>query len=711
MQDLACFRQDASGIAAEGAQDPVVGDEPLTVIITAGGLGLRLWPLSTPERPKPFCRLFDEKTLLEHSFRLACAFTTPKHIFVVTSRRHFELLQNNLPDLPMGNFIPEPATRGTTAAIGLATLQVAKLYPQSVCVVLSSDHYVPDVAQFCHAIRCAASAARTSDTLVSIGVTPTFPHTGYGYMECGPEWRKGTGVRIGLSYHEKPDNKTAWRYLKEKRWLWNTNVFVWSIPTILKAFARYTSSHFEQIKAAHQLISDRKYRCARRVFKRITTRSIDYEIMEKIKTGSPFQHLFVAYDGQWSDVGTFTSLRPLLRRPDTNSVLGCVTTKNVFNCLLICEHPFSLAAHELRNLDVVVNYRGDLYVKYSQHSKDFQSPATSGSHSRGACANLKTGMAYSSIVAQDDHRGVIFLNRVSDVDIRIDDFKISIARMRSSKGKRTSIGSNAVDLRIFPDARLTTQHAAQLVVDNLRHSLSIKERAVFVPSVGRTTADLFKSLYLNYRDSIDWSRIVVVQMDEYLGVSSDDPQSFAFRLQNELVSPLGITEFASINGSTGRLKQLPKQYEGGIKQLGGIDVILHGIGRNGHLGFNEPGTSFGDRFGFRKLCPETQEANFGVGPRPQGFNGIGVSLGLSFMAKARCAILLALGPEKRIAIRRTLSELPTPDVPATILKLHRNSTFVVDRTAYFASSKSESSAQPMLHHHGFRFTEHLIPVQ
>jgi mannose-1-phosphate guanylyltransferase len=661
---------------------PMVRDGCLTVIITAGGQGRRLWPLSTPKRPKPFCRLIDEETLLEHSFRLAREITTPDHIFVVTSRDCSELVHENLPNLPRQNIVLEPAARGTTAAIGLATLHIAKRYPDSVCVVLASDHYLPNVAEFCDAIRHASAAAAAGANLVSVGVVPTFPYTGYGYMKCGSEWRPGSKLRIGLSYHEKPNATTAQRYIDEKNWLWNANIFVWSVTTILDAYNQYAQATLQRLKAAFDESLPERRQGADEIFQGIDSLSIDYEILEKIGAETPFHHLFLPYSGRWSDVGTFTILRSLLHGPDGNATAGSVIARGTHNCLMICERPYRLLADGTQDLDIVISQFGDILVRPAPSDAmdgidPFDPPRI---YERTTKPPRREQNHASQGFVENGVRGTISLNRVANIDLRVHNMDIFIY------GRKHESTSLPIDLRITPDSDSATSHAADLLVDSLRESFSKRERSVFVPSVGRTTHNLFRRLRERHHDSLDWSRVVVVQMDEYVGLSCDHPESLAYRLREELVGPLGITKFLSVNDPDGRQSQAPDHYEETVKQLGGIDVILHGIGRNGHLGFNEPGASFDCATGNHTLHPETLTANFSGGRYPQGFTGSGFTLGLAVMASARRAILMALGSEKHRAIRGALNQMPGPELPATILRLHPDATFVVDHAAYFGAA-------------------------
>ncbi len=585
-----------------------------------------------------------------------------------------------LPNLPDENFVAEPAARGTSAAIGLATLKVAKLYPKSICTVLASDHYIPDGDYLRDTIYQAAIAASSGPNLVSIGIVPTFPHDGYGYMKCGKQWRDGSEIKIGTMYHEKPDIETARKYISENQWLWNANIFVWSIRTIISAFRYFSLTNFELLESALRAMDNNDSKLAYDEFTKIKDISIDYEILERIRTRDPFKQLYLAYRGRWSDAGTFTLLKALLRGQDGNSVAGHVTGKDMRNCVVISEHPYRIIADGIKDSDVIVNYRGDIFVKptsrviangvdpinSSKHDKPSSNviPATKRLHSLLDRMKNDSSEATAASAKAVKGKGGVF------------DYDIAIRPTRHRSGK------SDINICIMSDEKIAAESAADLLVENLRSCLSKRQKVVLVPSSGRSMNNIFKHIMEHDRFSINWSRVIVFQMDEYCGVSCDDPGSLAFKLREEFISPLRIEDFRSINDRQG-LQRLPSQlYDAELDGIGGIDVILHGIGRNGHLGFNEPGASFFGRSCRQVLTPETLQANFGDGALPKGFTGEGVTLGHLTMAEARCAILVAFGAEKYRAVKRALEEAPNEALPASRLQLHPNVTFVVDRAAY-----------------------------
>ena len=523
----------------------------------------------------------------------------------------------------------------------------------------------------------AAEAAREGDYLVSIGVVPTNRHLGYGYMECGPEWCPGSRLKRGLAYHEKPDAETAQRYLESGRFLWNANIFVWSLATILKCYARFVPRDFQLLKQTFEAGLAKGVPSPAPAFRLINARSIDHDILEQVGPDGDQRHLFLAFPGLWCDVGSFPTLRPLLRQSGTNALSGPVDAMNTRNCLLVSEPPFRLTAEGLHDLDVIANYRGDLLVS-PRDDCQYAPPQSLEADARDIAVRQQvqeTDLG-TTFDLSDAAFGVINLRGITNLDIRIRDGEIAVSA-RSAAPMRS-----AIDLHIASDCDGAAFHAAALLVDSLADGLYGRKSVVLVPSAGKTAREIFRHLRVSFRDSIDWSRVIVVQMDEYEGVSCENPGSFAFQLREEFVDPMGVHDFLCINDPSGQQKLPPEGYERELAQRGGIDVILHGIGINGHLGFNEPGAAPHGQTSIGMLASETIRWNFSTSAPPAGFAGKGITLGLGTMAAARRAIVAAFGSEKRRAVRQAVDAFPSHEVPASLLQLHPNVAFVVDRRAY-----------------------------
>ncbi len=231
-----------------------------------------------------------------------------------------------------------------------------------------------------------------------------------------------------------------------------------------------------------------------------------------------------------------------------------------------------------------------------------------------------------------------------------------------------------------PGYEAFSQRAAALVVSLLAGILEEKDAAVFVPSAGKTSTGLYRILYEKYRNALEWDKVTVVQMDEYRGVSCTDPRSMAACLHKHLVSPLGVKEFVHFNDDRGNLLSNFSEYENSLKDRGGIDLVVHGIGRNGHIGFNEPGSDWSSETRSVDLAASTLEANFaGQDIDLRDALRTGVTLGLGVLTKARHAVLLLSGSHKSEIVRRFFQEEPDPGIPASSLSMNDEVHILVDR--------------------------------
>jgi glucosamine-6-phosphate isomerase len=228
-----------------------------------------------------------------------------------------------------------------------------------------------------------------------------------------------------------------------------------------------------------------------------------------------------------------------------------------------------------------------------------------------------------------------------------------------------------------------SSRAAEHTVQSLAAILNLKDHALLVPSSGSTPSELYRILQTNYRSALDWSRVVVFQMDEYAGMGSDDPHSYARFLHSQLLDPLGIQSFFHFNDSTGTRKYSAEAYGALLREHGGIDLMIHGIGENGHLGFNEPGADFGSRMRVLPLTESTRKANhrFFTGRPLSAVPVEGITLGLADIAEARENLLIIAGSKKHDALIRTIEGEITPDIPATVLRKHPATTIICDEEA------------------------------
>ncbi|MSP61132.1 MAG: mannose-1-phosphate guanylyltransferase [Myxococcales bacterium] len=284
------------------------------VVILAGGSGTRLWPLSRRRLPKQFLPLLPgDETLLAATARRCSSIVPGERVLVVTAASQVEEVRRALPWLPSENVVAEPLARNTAPCIGLAALAVRARDPDGVMAVLPSDQAVRDERAFIAAVQQALVTAAAGE-VVTLGIHPTRPETGFGYIHCGPPSEQQPWARRVLRFVEKPDHATALGYLASGEYLWNAGMFFFSAARILDEIGRHMPDlgRILDTIAADPAQVDSLYPTAPRI-------SIDYGVMEKL----PGAMYVVPADIGWSDVGSWAAL-PEVRPPDSdgNTVVG-----------------------------------------------------------------------------------------------------------------------------------------------------------------------------------------------------------------------------------------------------------------------------------------------------------------------------------------------------------------------------------------------------
>jgi mannose-1-phosphate guanylyltransferase len=279
-------------------------------VIMAGGGGTRLWPLSRKAQPKQMLSLFDERSLFQASVERLEGIFSCERILVVTVEDQAQELQEHSPDIPAENFILEPMPRGTASVVGLAAVALRARDPEAVMAVLTADHYIGDEQKFRHALRSAYDVAQ-DNYLVTLGIQPTFPATGYGYIQRGePIGVYGDlDVYHVLRFKEKPDEEQARQMLATGDHAWNSGMFVWKVNHILAEFERQMPelhAGLEEISRAWS--SPAQKAVIEEVWPRLKSETIDYGVME----GAERVAVIPAADWKWSDVGSWESLFEVL---------------------------------------------------------------------------------------------------------------------------------------------------------------------------------------------------------------------------------------------------------------------------------------------------------------------------------------------------------------------------------------------------------------
>ena len=288
------------------------------VVIMAGGIGSRLWPLSTPERPKQFIDVLGVgKTLIQLTVERFLPVCAPDKFWVVTSEKYVDIVREQLPDIPLEQILAEPEPRNTAPCIAYACWKIAQRYPAANIVVTPADALVLKTAEFADVIRKALAATDGTDAIVTVGIAPTRPETGYGYI-FATDAVKGEVVKVS-AFKEKPDPATAEEYLHDGHYFWNAGIFVWNVRTItrqLRAYAPKIADVMDTIAPA--LFTEAETSVLRKFFPTCDKISIDYAVMEKSRN----IHV-IAEDLGWSDLGSWGSVKTHVD-PDTdgNAVIG-----------------------------------------------------------------------------------------------------------------------------------------------------------------------------------------------------------------------------------------------------------------------------------------------------------------------------------------------------------------------------------------------------
>lgn len=292
------------------------------LVIMAGGVGSRFWPMSTADRPKQFIDVLGVgKSLLQLTYQRFANICPPENIWVVTNRRYAGLVKEQLPEVLEGNILLEPCRRNTAPCIAYVSWKIKSKDPKANVVVTPSDHIVTDEAEFRRVIGLCLRFTADSDAIVTLGMKPNRPETGYGYIKADltmSSLRQRELFRVD-KFREKPNLETAMQYIKEKDYFWNAGIFIWSVSTIVNAFRVYQpaiSKIFENMLPYYGM--PREQELIDKFYPECENISVDYAIMEKA------EEIFVCpADFGWSDLGTWGSLQMHTKRDlYGNSLIG-----------------------------------------------------------------------------------------------------------------------------------------------------------------------------------------------------------------------------------------------------------------------------------------------------------------------------------------------------------------------------------------------------
>jgi len=284
-------------------------------IIMAGGVGSRFWPRSRKQKPKQMLNIFGGNTLLQETVARISQLVPSENIQVVTTQDLSSTIKQQLPKIADTNFIIEPVGRNTAPCIGLAAVNLAKIDPDGMMIVLPADHLISDSDRFLSCLRQALEAAQEHDALVTIGIKPTHPETGYGYIQYNQAKSKSGGAYEVITFAEKPNLETAKRFLASGDFLWNSGMFIWSVRRILREMETSLPELYSALLEVQELLKSGQPEQAHSLYASVRSISVDFGIMEKARNVA-----VVRGDFSWTDVGNWAEVYRLSSKDKNGNV-------------------------------------------------------------------------------------------------------------------------------------------------------------------------------------------------------------------------------------------------------------------------------------------------------------------------------------------------------------------------------------------------------
>lgn len=329
-------------------------------VIMAGGSGTRFWPKSTKSMPKQFLNLFGNQTMIQETVSRLEGMIDPVNVLVVTNDNYVSIVQNQLPSVKREFIVGEPVARNTAPCVAAAAAILHREDPDSVMVVLPADHRIGKPDAFLNVLKSAVQTARSEESLVTIGIKPNRPETGYGYIRFDDDRKmekSGNQVYTVKNFTEKPDLETAEQFLASGEYLWNSGMFIWKTSAILKAFESYLPEVYSHAKELIESDCDEKD--INRFYNACPSISIDYGIMEKAEKVQ-----VIPGDFEWNDVGSWTAVHELSPKDKDGNATGkgIRSIQDSFNNLIHSESGKIVALVGVDNLALVETKNAILVV-------------------------------------------------------------------------------------------------------------------------------------------------------------------------------------------------------------------------------------------------------------------------------------------------------------------------------------------------------------
>ncbi len=284
----------------------------LYAVIMAGGIGSRFWPVSTSKFPKQFHDMLGTgQSLLQKTYSRLSSGIPSENIWVLTNERYSELVLEQIDGMKSSQVVPEPAMRNTAPCILLSALKIAKMNPNALMIVAPSDHWIEDEAAFMKDVSECFQACVKDDVLITLGIRPTFPNTGYGYIES--DVSETSEIKKVMQFREKPDYETARSFVEAGNFFWNAGIFIWSVKSIIEAFQKYLPEMYELFAAGESVLNtSEEKQFVEKEYGKSENISIDYGILEKAGNVHVKPATF-----DWNDLGTWGALHDKLEK-DSN---------------------------------------------------------------------------------------------------------------------------------------------------------------------------------------------------------------------------------------------------------------------------------------------------------------------------------------------------------------------------------------------------------
>ncbi len=337
------------------------------VLIIAGGKGERLWPLSRQNKPKQFLSIGEKKTLLENTIDRAKIIAEEKNIFIVTGEAYRELFDIYLPNFNKENIIFEPLGRDTTAAIALGAYYIEKKIPNSILAVLPADPIIKNNELFEKTLEKAFEFANEKKLPVTIGVKPTRPETGYGYIKMKNLIDSNNNINVFFvdEFKEKPNEQKAKEFLELGNYLWNAGIFIFDINTLLDTIKNIQKNIYEKIESTYNAMIQNDDKKAFDIFESIEKISFDFGIMEHIK-----EIICVKAEFFWDDLGSFLALKRIYEADNNSNVsIGNNFLRNSKNNIVLNNDEDTLiVTNNIENLNIIKS--GNVFFVYKSEDDD-----------------------------------------------------------------------------------------------------------------------------------------------------------------------------------------------------------------------------------------------------------------------------------------------------------------------------------------------------